>query len=82
MHTVALILQWTFLVVGFAVLWAAAVSSTRMKLAGAGFEGVVENLERRWFGAGSVLLALLAGAAAMVGAGRLTGEASASTRRH
>ncbi|PZT70978.1 hypothetical protein DN402_00410 [Streptomyces sp. SW4] len=73
MHTVALTLQWVFLVAGFALLGAAAVSSVRMRLAGAGFGGVAENLERRWFGAGSVLLALFAGAAAMVLAGRLTG---------
>ncbi|GAA0654090.1 hypothetical protein GCM10009535_35850 [Streptomyces thermocarboxydovorans] len=74
MHTVATVLQWAFLVVGFAVLGAALVSSVRMKLAGAGFGKVVENLEDRWFGAGSVLLALLAGTLAMTGAGRLSGH--------
>ncbi|MEV5435918.1 hypothetical protein AB0K80_07760 [Streptomyces sp. NPDC052682] len=74
MHTVATILQWTFLVAGFAVLGAALVSSVRMKLSGARFAQVIENLEGRWFGAGSVLLALLVGAAAMTAAGRLTGH--------
>ncbi|QCR50581.1 hypothetical protein D3C59_19985 [Streptomyces sp. SHP22-7] len=66
-------LQWTVLVAGFTVLVAAAVSSIRVRLSGAGFGTVVEHVERRWFGAGSVLLALLTGAAAMVVAGRLTG---------
>ncbi|GAA1428443.1 hypothetical protein GCM10009601_41680 [Streptomyces thermospinosisporus] len=75
MHTVAAVLQWAFLVVGFAVLGAALVSSVRMKLAGAGFGKVVEHLEDRWFGAGPVLLALLAGTLAMTGAGRLSGHA-------
>ncbi|MGY5628406.1 hypothetical protein ACW7N6_05325 [Streptomyces sp. UC1A3] len=80
MHTIAVALQWTVLVAGFTVLVAAAVSSIRVRLSGAGFGTVVEHVERRWFGAGSVLLALLTGAAAMVVAGRLTGEASASTK--
>ncbi|NJP51287.1 hypothetical protein HCJ93_14695 [Streptomyces sp. SBST2-5] len=74
MHTVATVLQWAFLVIGFAVLGAALVSSVRMKLAGAGFGKVVENLEERWFGAGSVLLALLTGTLAMTVAGRLSGH--------
>ncbi|MFE6315580.1 hypothetical protein [Streptomyces rochei] len=73
MHTIAVALQWTVLVAGFTVLVAAAVSSIRVKLSGAGFGTVVEHVERRWFGAGSVLLALLTGAAAMVVTGRLTG---------
>ncbi|CAL9319677.1 hypothetical protein [Streptomyces sp. SudanB91_2054] len=73
MHTIAVALQWTVLVAGFTVLVAAAVSSIRVRLSGAGFGTVVEHVERRWFGAGSVLLALLTGAAAMVVAGRLTG---------
>lgn len=74
MHTVATALQWGFLVVGCAVLGAALTSSVRMKLSGAGIGKVIENLEDRWFGAGSVLLALLAGAGAMIGAGRLSGH--------
>ncbi|MFE1587493.1 hypothetical protein ACFW6Q_17620 [Streptomyces sp. NPDC058737] len=73
MHTVAVALQWAVLVAGFAVLLAAVVSAVRVRLSGPGAGNVVAHLERRWFGAGSVLLALLAGAAAMVGAGRLTG---------
>ncbi|WP_431330180.1 hypothetical protein ACPZ13_08720 [Streptomyces sp. IPPR8] len=73
MHTITVALQWTVLVAGFTVLVAAAVSSIRVRLSGAGFGTVVEHVERRWFGAGSVLLALLTGAAAMVVAGRLTG---------
>ncbi|MGY4274992.1 hypothetical protein [Streptomyces sp. M18.1] len=73
MHTIAVALQWTVLVAGFTVLVAAAVSSIRVRLSGSGFGTVVEHVERRWFGAGSVLLALLTGAAAMVVAGRLTG---------
>ncbi|MFJ7292434.1 hypothetical protein [Streptomyces collinus] len=74
MQTVATTLQWTFLVAGFGVLGAALMSSVRMKLSGASFGKVVENLEGRWFGAGSVLLALLVGVAAMTGVGRLSGH--------
>ncbi|CAL9567627.1 hypothetical protein [Streptomyces sp. enrichment culture] len=74
MRTVAVALRVTVLVAGFAVLGAAAVSSIRARLSGAGFGTVLDQLERRWFGAGSVLLALLVGAAAMVGTGHLTGE--------
>ncbi|MEU1850513.1 hypothetical protein ABZ499_14875 [Streptomyces sp. NPDC019990] len=74
MHTVATALQWGFLVVGCAVLAAAVTSSVRMRLSGAGAGEVIENLEDRWFGAGPVLLALLAGAGAMIGAGRLSGH--------
>jgi hypothetical protein len=33
-----------------------------MKLSGARFGAVIEAIETRWFGAGSVLLALLVGA--------------------
>ncbi|MFF6875280.1 hypothetical protein ACFY9S_08160 [Streptomyces sp. NPDC012474] len=74
MQTVATTLQWTFLVAGFGVLGAALTSSVRMKLSGAGFGKVIENIEGRWFGAGSVLLALLVGVVAMTGVGRLSGH--------
>ncbi|MCT7356003.1 hypothetical protein N4P33_28190 [Streptomyces sp. 15-116A] len=74
MHTLATGLQWACLIVGFAVLGAALVSSVRMKLSGASFGNVVEHIENRWFGTGSVLLALLVGTLAMTGAGRLSGH--------
>lgn len=74
MHTLAAVLQWTCLVVGFAVLGAALTSSVRMKLSGASFGNVIEHIEDRWFGAGSVLLALLAGTLAMTGTGKLSGH--------